>query len=204
MDFPDVEPLFTSDDILTFDRYADGDPYGDAGYIERFRFLLDAIKKQIPIRIRMTNRKGSITYTVLMPEYLEYSEKDDKWRLLGSGSRFIKTVNLGRIISVKPYEKPYTAREENAVCLHKRTVEFELYDDRNVLERALLHFAHFEKEAEKIEEGKYRVCVSYDEDDEAEMVIRMLSFGPLVKVTAPQNFVDSMKKKLKSQKNWKI
>ena len=44
---------------------------------------------------------------------------------------------------------------ENTELIHripprKRRVIFELEDERNALERVLLHFAHFPKKAEKI------------------------------------------------------
>ena len=64
-----------------------------------------------------------------------------------------------------------------------------------------MHFAHFEKQAEKLDDKRYKVTVTYDKDDETEIVIRILSFGPMVKVTAPQHFVDLIKERLISQKS---
>ena len=64
-----------------------------------------------------------------------------------------------------------------------------------------MHFAHFEKQAEKLEENRYRVTITYDKNDETEIVIRILSFGPMVKVTMPQSFVDLIKERLISQKS---
>jgi predicted DNA-binding transcriptional regulator YafY len=81
------------------------------------------------------------------------------------------------------------------------TVEFELIDKRNALERILLHFAHFKKQAERIDTDRYRVTISYDKDDENEMVIRILSFGPMIRVTAPQHFVGLIKERLINQKS---
>ena len=40
----------------------------------------------------------------ILPKYLEYSEKDDKFRVAGFGSRLGGTVNLGRIISCERAE----------------------------------------------------------------------------------------------------
>lgn len=77
----------------------------------------------------------------------------------------------------------------------------ELTDRRNALERVLLHFAHFEKQAEKLEEDRYRITIFYEKEDETELVIRILSFGPMVKVTSPQHFVDLIKQRLLAQKN---
>lgn len=52
----------------------------------------------------------------------------------------------------------------------------------------MLHFAHFEKRAERIGEKHYLVHIRYDKDDETEMVIRVLGFGPLIEVTEPNRF----------------
>ena len=142
-----------------------------------------------------------MTYVVVMPEYLEYSEKDDKFRLIGSGNRYGNTINLGRIVSCKPYNKPFDVNHGRTYQSKLQTVEFELVDKRNALERVLLHFAHFEKEAVKIDEGKYLVKITYDKDDETELVIRILSFGPMIKVLSPQSFVDLIKQRLIDQKS---
>ncbi len=198
---PDVEPLFTASDYSVFDKYSDGDPYEDDSYKMTFRMILDAIEKRYPLSIDMINRKGRTTHMVLMPKYLEYSEKDDKFRLIGSGRRYDETVNLARIVSCKPYTKHYDINPRITVQSKMCSVEFELIDKRNALERVLLHFAHFEKQAEKLDEDRYRITISYDKDDETEMVIRILSFGPMIKVTAPQYFVGLIKERLINQKS---
>ena len=196
-----VEPLFTCDDYRVFDSYGDADPYEDEAYIRNFRLILDAIKNHYPLGINMLNRKNNVIYAVVNPEYLEYSEKDDKFRLISSGCRYGSTVNLGRIVSCKRYDKPFIAGSGFKRRAEKRTVELELVDKRNALERVLLHFAHFEKEAEKLDDGRYLVKIVYDKEDETELVIRVLSFGPMIKVTAPQSFADLIKQRLIAQKS---
>ena len=199
--WPEVEPLFQQEDILIFDQYSDGDPYTDADYIRNFRLVLAAVRNRVPLRIETTNHKGRLIQLVLMPEYIEYSEKDDKFRLIGSGSRYGGIINLGRIVNVKPYDKPYDKSSAWKQRPKSRTVELELVDDRNALERVLLHFAHFEKQAERLNDSRYKVRVTYDVEDETEMVIRILSFGPMVKVTAPSHFVELIKERLRNQKS---
>ena len=199
-DFPEVEPLFTPADIAVFDRYADGDPYTDPAYIARFRLILNAIEQQIPLRIETTNRRGLPTQMALLPDHLEYSEKDDKFRLIGTGGRYGDTVNLGRIVYCWPLEQPLRRRGKPHTP-GMATVEFELYDRRNALERVLLHFAHFEKQVERLEGDTYRVTLRYDKDDQTELLIRLLSFGPMVKVTGPQRFVQLIRQRLIDQKN---
>ena len=198
--FPEIEPLFSLDDVLIFDKYSDGDPYTDESYIKNFRIVMDAIRNRYPLRVDTANRRGAVTHRILMPEYIEYSEKDDKFRLVGSGCRYGGTVNLGRVVRVRPYCKPYEPVTEKSIQ-QSSTVRFELIDSRNALERVLMHFAHFEKQVEKLDDERYRVTVTYDTDDEAELVIRLLTFGPMVKVTSPQHFVELIKERLIEQKS---
>lgn len=200
-DFPDVEPLFLPEDILVFDKYSDGDDYEDETYIQNFRLILDAIKNRYPLKIALENRKGNPLQRVMMPEYLEYSEKDDKFRLIGSGNRFGNTINLGRIVCCEPYDQPYEIQQAKRDPARPQNVILELVDQRNALERVLLHFAHFEKQAEKLDENLYRITIIYDKEDETEMVIRILSFGPMIKVIGPQRFVNLIKERLISQKS---
>lgn len=201
LDFPDAEPLFSPEDYQVFDKYSDGDDYENETYIANFRVILDAIRNKYPIRIVYANRKGAPMTVVIMPEYLEYSEKDDKFRVIGAGSRFCSVLNLGRIIRCESYEKSFKVNCGKRNCARPRSVIFELADQRNALERVLLHFAHFKKQAEKLDDGKYRITVNYDKDDETEMVIRILSFGPMIKVTAPQHFINLIRERLISQKS---
>ena len=58
------------------------------------------------------------------------------------------------------------------------------------------------KKAEKIEENRYHIMVDYDKDDETEMVIRILSFGPMIKVVQPEHFINLIKERLRKQKSW--
>ena len=196
----DVEPLFTSEDYVVYDKYGDGDPFLDEKYIERFRFLLSAIRDKAPIKVNMTNKNGRNVYFRCIPVGLEYSEKDDKFRLITSGCRFMATVNLSKITACARYtgdEKTSTTRRETRID----TLTLKITDERNALERVMLHFAHFEKKVEKLGKREYLVSIRYDHSDEQEMVIRVLSFGPLVKVVEPESFICFIKDKLTKQKN---
>lgn len=200
-DYGNVEPLFTSADYCVFDQYSDGDPYTEEGYIRNFRIILKAIKEKIPLSIETRDRRGNLLHRNMMPGYLEYSEKDDKFRLIGTGNRFGNTVNVGRIVRCEMCPENADRMKNHQRTAKSRSLEFELLDTRNALDRVLLHFAHFQKEVEKIGERMYRVVLYYDKDDETELVIRILSFGPMVKVTKPSSFVELIKERLKNQKD---
>ena len=199
--FSDVEPLFLPEDVYVFDKYSDGDKYEDAEYIRNFRLILDAIKHQYPIKISIKNRYGKQITTSTIPEYLEYSEKDDKFRLIGTGSKLGNTINLGRIISCEKCENQQEEKIGKRNLPQPRKVIFELIDERNALERVLMHFAHFEKQAEKISDQKYKVTLYYDKEDEIEILIRVLSFGQMIRVVQPAAFINLIKNRLSAQKS---
>ena len=195
----DVEPLFTPEDYRIYDQYCDGDNFADEGYIERFRFILRAIEEQKPVVLEMINRNGERVRNSGIPERLEYSEKDDKFRVIMGGSRRINTVNLGRVIEVRPFKGSYKqARETRPEPMRELVLTVDDY--RNALERVMLHFAHFEKKAERVDGARYRLRIRYELADETEMVIRVLSFGPLVHVEAPDDFVERIRDRLRKQK----
>ena len=82
------------------------------------------------------------------------------------------------------------------------TVVLLITDERNALERVLLHFAHFEKRVERVDELRYRLSLQYDRADEAELVMRVLSFGSLIKAEAPEHFVSQIRARLLRQKKY--
>lgn len=198
----DVEPLFTEEDYTIFDSYGDGDPYTDSSYIKNFHTVLSAVKSHQPLRIGTKNKRGLLSEVSVIPEYLEYSEKDDKFRLITSGTKNHTTVNIGRIVYCEPLNGniPKRNHKNNKSNTYRCTVTFELTDERNALERVMLHFSHFEKEAVKIDDLHYLVTVTYDSCDETELLIRILSFGSKLKVTSPESFIKLIKNRLLLQK----
>ena len=194
----DIPPLFTPADYRLYDKYADGDPFEDEDYISRFRFLLVAARSRTPVWITMKNRKGNRMHMGCMPERLEYSAKDDKFRLITSGCRYGGTINLGRILQVKAYEgAPFSERPPAPPVM--QSVTLLVTNHRNALERAMLHFAHLEKQAERVGENEYRLHLRYAREDETEMLIRILSFGPHIRVEAPDRMIGLIRARLKTQ-----
>lgn len=196
----DVEPLFTDKDYYIFDKYCDGDNFKDELYIKNFRLILDAIKNKYSLEISIKNKNGNIISDIVTPEYLEYSEKDDKFRLITSNCKMLKVINLSSIVKCNRYNLNIEGKTKG-IIKSNRIVTFEVIDDRNALERVLLHFSHFEKQAESIGENFYRISIKYNSNDETELLIRILSFGPMIKVIEPQSFIELIKNRLKNQKN---
>jgi hypothetical protein len=194
----DVVPLFTPSDYCIYDQYGDGDPYKDEAYQTRFRVIHGAVRNRQPLRLEVLCRRGGTEAFVLHPARLEYSEKDDKFRLIGTVKHRRRIVNLARVADCAvcgPAQNP-AASVQNV----RRTVTLKLRNERNTPERVLLHFAHLEKQAVR-EESHWLVHLHYDAADETEMLIRILSFGPMVEVIAPERFRNLIIKRLKAQKS---
>jgi len=202
-DFDDVEPLFTPDDYYIYDKYSDGDPFEDEEYIKRFKIILSAIKGGNAIKMEVLNRNDMPIRMTVRPQRMEYSQKDDKFRLISIGCRYGRIVNLAKVLSVEIVFDEAGARYTYSPP-ETKTVTIKVKDERNALERAMLHFAHFEKRAEKISDCRYFLHITYNKADETELIIRVLSFGPLVEVVEPQDFRNLIIERLKSQKSCEL
>ena len=219
----DIEPLFDWSDFVLFDQYTDGDPFDDEDYRNIFQKVLKAVRKEARLEIQFRKPDNTVlfssdgTYEIapntgigklyIDTDHLEYSERDNKFRLIGNNPRFGRNmVNIASIVECHEVEKiefPNTkfpnAQSDNEF---QSKVIFELLDSNNVLERFLLNFSHYKKQSEYMKEsGKYRIIITYDKADETDLLIRTLSFGPYVKVLEPSDFVELIRERLWTQRN---
>lgn len=196
----DVEPLFRPDTFVLFDRYADGDPYTDPDYIACFQTISRAIREHRQIRIRFRGHTGIRHSRACVPYRLEYSAKDDKFRILVTGVHRLNTINMARVRSCELLDE-VNPRSITLPREHTQELTLLLRDERNALERVLLHFSHFEKETRKLDDRLYQIKLRYDRDDETELLIRVLSFGPVLEVAAPDAFRQLMLNRIQKQLN---
>lgn len=201
-DFPDLSdtsPIFSEEDYYIYDKYSDGDDYENETYIKNFRTLLTGIKENKPVNFSIKTRNGKNIVSIAKPTRLEYSPKDDKFRVYTEGSRQISLVNLSNIVRAEIYEKDFDA--SFSLNLEKeKSIKIELYNQRNALERFMIQFAHYKKIATKIDEVTYHIDVFYTAIDETELVIRVLSFGHFVKVLSPDSFIKQIRYRINKQK----
>lgn len=197
-EFKNVEPLFEPGDIVYFDRYTDGDDYKSPEYIANFYILLQALREKKKVEIEFRNKYSVKKKGKYSPVSIEYSDKEDKFRLLTVEGDRLSTINIGRIVKCRRLDEP---AEDNLKLpeRYRKTAVFELCDERNALERTMLRFAHFEKRVERLEEKRYRVELHYDRDDETDLVIQLLSFGKYIKVLEPESLKKEICERVKRQ-----
>lgn len=117
----DVEPLFCEEQFVYFDRYSDGDNYDAPQYKQHFRLLLQAITEKRRVEISFISGKNESVQKEYLPLQLEYSAKDDKFRLKAVCERHLHYVNVGRIKSCKMLEQT----EEEACMLLESAVRLQ-------------------------------------------------------------------------------
>ena len=200
----DIEPLFDYKNVVYYDRYTDGDDYNDSEYIEHFRLILKSMREKRNLHIIFETRLHECRDITVTPHHLEYSSKDDRFRLVCSGASqkndsFRWTINISRIVECE------VSDEDEHHALPEKIMErvtFELSDQWNAMERVLLHFSHLQRETKRIGDKRYLVRLWYDKDDETEILIRILSFGSAIRVTEPERFIERLKERIRKQKEF--
>lgn len=196
-----VEALFNENDYYLYDKYSDGDPYDDPDYIKNFRTALEAIHQKKTISVEYTGRFGQQKRFICAPCKIEYSEKDDKFRIISKVRNRHSILNIARINSCELTEnsKVDDISEEDLPDNRRTSVTLEIYNERKAMERVMLAFAHFEKSAVQISDDVYQLTLNYDSFDETELVVRVLSFGPMVKVLEPESFRNLIQERISKQ-----
>ena len=198
----DVEPLFSMENYVVFDKNINGDDYSDPEYQKKFKFCLNAIREKKPVVLGRVKRNGGKSYIICQPTDLEYSEKDDKFRVRVSGSKYVNIINLSSVFSYEYFQDEFI-NYDCQISNKKQQVTLLVTNTRKTLERLMLHFAHFRTSVQKMNEpDQYKVVIEYDEEDMSEMVIRILRFGSYVEVLAPSEFRKAVVTKLKAQYEW--
>ena len=201
-------PLWKQQQFYYYDRFTDSDPYDDADYRRNFRTLLLALKQKRYVDIDYNSPRGTRVHHHYVPARLEYSVKNDKFRLLalkqsGHGKMKLETLNLSRMERVKPIDKILTLSVDlNAMIqnsYYAKPLRLHIINKRNALERAMLHFANYEKNTTKIDENTYECLIYYNQNMETELLIEVMSFGPMLKVLGNDKFLQSLRARLQRQ-----
>lgn len=213
-----VQPLFTPEDIYYYDRFSDKDDYGNPDYRKRFQTIMSAIENREYLDILYESRFGHRVHHTYLPCRLEYSIKNDCFRLLAVESHCnilqcnisrqnrnprVEILNLSRIREITPVSKAAGRLPDLNKALQRSyyhdPVRIIIKDRRNALERAMLQFANYEKSTRKIDEDTYECLIYYNKKTETELLIEVLSFGPMIKVVGNEGFLELLKERLVRQ-----
>lgn len=206
--FADVEPLFIPEDFCYYDRFMDKDDYQDPEYRKHFQMIVSAIKSHEYLDILYEARFGQRVHHYYLPCRLEYSIKNDCFRLLAVEKHNVRNprveiLNLSRIKDITASGSKVSRLPDINRSLqrsyYKEPVRILIQDRRNALERAMLQFANYEKSTRRIGQDTYECLIYYNKKTETELLIEILSFGPMIKVVGNENFLRLVKERLLRQ-----
>ena len=206
-----VDALWQPDTFYYYDQFRHGDPYSSPEYKAHFQTLLRAIHENRFVDIEYEARQNHRVHHHYIPCRLEYSIKNNCFRLLalkraGQKKLRLEILNVERMTNVALTEQP--APENNDLntiirnSYYKEPVHLIIYNKRNALERAMLHFANYEKNTTKIDDNTYECFIYYNETMETELLIEVLSFGPMLKVLGNDKFLTQLKRRLYKQRQY--
>ena len=148
-----------------------------------------------------------------LPCRLEYSIKNDKFRLLtvnrtDRNGTHVEILNLDRMkeVTLLPEfaDRLLDINESIRSSYYKEPVRLRIHTERNALERTMLQFANYEKNTTKINDNTYECLIYYNEKMETELLIEVLSFGPMLEVLGNEHFLKQIRQRLYRQKRlWK-
>ncbi len=205
----EVPALYDPSDFHYFDRYADGDPYEDPDYRKIFQTILKAMTEKRPLFTAYESRKGNPLTLEVLPCRFQYSPKDDKFRLLcvslshGRPKQF-HVMNVSRMrgcfLSKNPVPEGFDWEVTRFQRQADKPVQIRICNERNALERCMLHFANYEKQTTYEPETDTWLCsIYYDPADETELLIDLLSFGPVIRILGPEPFLAEVRRRVKRQ-----
>ena len=206
-----ITPCWKPDDFRYFDRYQDADSFDSPDYQKHFQSILTAMHKKQAMFIVYTGKTGITATYELIPREILYSSRDDKFRIIcfpcRSGRRhYSYCFNLERIQACTLSRRDIRElRMEDTATSYMHTpapapVVIEISGARNSLERCMLHFAQYKKQTEYDEQKKVYYCsIFYDIEDEPQLLIEILSFGPVIRVLGPESFVQSIRDRVTRQ-----
>lgn len=199
-----AEPLFDGGFIRFFDRFSDGDDFEDESYIRNFRNILRSIHENKLVRISFQTRKNARVTHYFLPEKIEYSSKNDRFRV--HVIRYNKTkpvergiINLSQITSSELTD--IIAENRLYKAPSKKEVTVKVSNERNAVNRFMMEFAELERISNFDDTTKECIVVmKYDAKDETEILIRILSFGPVVEVIGPDEFRKQIAERVRKQR----
>ena len=156
------------------------------------------------------NRYGTADTFEVIPLYVEYSAREDKFRLYAAHTvesewKEPYRLNLGRIrecrLTTQEREGERQTGNETGTQeqIRRDSVAIELADSENTLERMMFHFSFLEKKTERLGDREFRTVLYYPKADETEVLIRILSFGQQVRVVSDGDIKEETRRRLLSQ-----
>ncbi len=197
----DVEVLYDDSLFHNFDMITDCEEYSSQEYINIFRQLNRIIDAKETMTISYESIRGNLYSFTCVPLKIEYSHKSQKFRLLSimlkdGKPQYLACHNLNRIKKILSTEKTTVTvtRDPYAEEFYFEPIEVKVKNDRSAVMRFLIEFSTYRKES--IIDAETGDCTSklyYHLAEESEIITKILSFSPNIKVLSPGNVIEQIK-----------
>lgn len=204
-----IQPLYLKKYFHYFDIHNDGDNFSDINYIRHFRLILNAVKQRSIIEIDFISRKNNLISHRYLPFRIEFSAKNNKFRVYvaqmkGNYTYRIGVINISRITNIRPtdniYFEPADMKRIFKSCQSPEPIHITIFPQRNAVERFMMEFADCKKKTEYDKNtGVCQALLYFDTQNETEILIKLLSFGPVIRIDSPEYFTELFKKRIKQQ-----
>lgn len=165
--------------------------------ISFLKTINQAIANEQILKIVFKNWKGEKIYITCAPIWVEYSRRDDVFRLwyIHKGKNEIRIINISRMQQVLVQKERKFDKNEQRIKMQELyaktmiSIKVEFYQgEKNLPDRILTEFSLWKKKCTyNIETQKYTMTLYYSSLDEKEILVRLLSYGPYIKVIADED-----------------
>ena len=194
----DIEPLYVAEDLYICGQYDAGDDYKSEDYKKHFRVIQQALRDSCYLELRYCSASNEIFEEETLPIQLQYSVKENLFRLFAIANDKQMVYNLSRIENCCLGEKYQNTC--GLITFDEMHTDVVLSNDRKTLERLLLYFSNYKRETSKLEEGTFLVRIYFPKADMNEVLVNILSFTPMVKIIGPKLMKEAFWEKIKLQK----
>ena len=194
----DIEPLYMAEDLYICGQYGAGDNYESKDYKKHFRIIQQALKYCCYLELRYRSANNEVFEEEVLPIQLQYSVKENIFRLFAIANDKQRVYNLSRIEDCRLGDK--YKNTSGFIPLEEMHADVVLSNDRRTLERLLLYFSNYKRETSKLEEGTFLIRIFFPKADMNEVLVNILSFTPMVKIIGPALMKDAFLKKINQQK----
>ena len=181
--------------------------------IRLLRLIYEAMQSGRKIHICYKNWKGENKKVVCSPSWLEYSRRDNVFRVWYYNRKLkrVMKINVPRILSaVQMQDTGYDLHEEQKITdkaikasMKSIAVEF-CQGSRNLPDRILTEFSLWEKQCTyDSDTGKYTMTINYPKFDEKEILVRLMGYGPYVRVVNDEDgyILNEIKERIRIQRD---
>ncbi len=203
----DVEPLFDWSFFHYFDQNSEKIDFSNEEFINKFRLLKKAIEDEKSVILDYTNIWNENYVEEAIPLKIEYSLKNDKFRLLSvrfrNGKKELKAYNINqinKIVEIKDYSDKSINRNPYADEYCEEPVTLIVHNIRGAVMRFMIEFSTYKKESIfDNETGECTTTFYYHTEEKHEVINKILSFGVSVKVLSPSSLIEELKARINKQ-----